>query len=178
MRKKKKVNIVLANRFKELLIEFNGDSEKKFLSKFKKEYEKVIGCPIETSSLSQKSLGKESITYDNAILFSKILRINPDYLLDENCKSKYYDTEWLKYSASLDHQKISFFEHCLRFWNYKIIEIIPYYEANSNDNSQSLQDIYRIENPNGEIIEKTDDELINISEEILRSVRRYLIELL
>ena len=119
--------------------------------------------------------GIRAIPQKRAEQFGELLHVRPEYLLGVD-DYKTFDLKWLASATGTESKKEAFFNHCLDFWGYRIIGNNSIYQENEEGDEVITGIIYKIQRPNGEISEITGDKINILQDEMLRSVRRYIVE--
>lgn len=102
--------------------------------------------------------------------FAELLGVRPEYLLGLD-DFPTYNLEWLKSDKSAEAKKEQFFEHCLSFWGYSLPGTIAEQAEN-----QLLEEVYRVRKPTGEIVDIPNNQIEQLQDDLVRSVRRLLLE--
>lgn len=119
--------------------------------------------------------GIRAIPQKRAEQFGELLHVRPEYLLGID-DYKTFDLTWLASATGTESKKEAFLRHCLDFWGYKIIGNNSIYQEDEEGNIVTTGIVYKIQRPNGGISEIPGDKFCTLQDEILRSVRRYLVE--
>ena len=119
--------------------------------------------------------GTRAISPRRADQFAKFLGVRAEYLLGRD-DYKTNSLSWLKSETSKKVKDQIIIEKLFDFFGYAIIGNEAIYEENQNGESEVVDMIFKIRAPGGATVEINAAKLDTLEIEILRAVKRFLVE--